>query len=180
MPISSPSTQLYQLGKGILYIGPWTGATPPTYPTDYVDVGNCPKFDVEVSEEKLDHYSSRSGVRVKDKTVTLEVGYTVAFELDEVSFANMTRYFRGTAVGDTIRALTNMDAEHALYFISDNPVGDNEKWKFWRVKLTPGAAFTLLSEEWNKMAFSGEGLADTANHSSSPYFDVQWVTTTSA
>jgi hypothetical protein len=117
-------------------------------------------------------------VKVKDKTVTLEIGYTVNFDLDEISRANMTMFLRGTLAGHTIAALTALDKEYALYFRSDNPTGENEKWHLWRCRLTPGAAFGLISDEWNVMSFTGEGLADTANHAATPYFDVTWVTTT--
>jgi hypothetical protein len=158
-------------------IAEWTGSTPPSA-GDYEDVGNSPRFECEVSEEKLDHYSSRSGIRVKDKSVTLEIGYTLNFDLDEVSQANLARFVRGTVSGDEIRAATALDQEFAVKFVSDNPVGENEKWEFWRVTLSPGGAFNLISDEWNLITFTGEGLADTANHPSSPYFTVTWVTTT--
>jgi hypothetical protein len=177
MPANPHSTTLYQLGKGILYIAEWNGSTPPDVGA-FSDVGNCPRFEVEVSEEKLDHYSSRSGVKQKDKTVTLEIGYTVNFDLDEVSIGNLARYLRGTLTGSKINALTALDKEYALKFVSDNPVGENEKWEMWRVRLTPGGPFNLISDEWNVMSFSGEGLADTTNHAISPYFDVSWFTTT--
>jgi hypothetical protein len=175
--ISSPSTELYQLGRGIVSIAEWTGSTPPSA-GDYEDVGNSPRFEAEVTEEKLDHYSSRSGIRVKDKTVTLEVGYALNFDLDEVSMENLARFLRGTISGDVISAATNLEQEYAVKFVSDNPVGENEKWEFWRVRLSPGGAFNLISDEWNLMTFTGEGLADVANHPNTPYFDVTWVTTT--
>lgn len=180
MPADPHSTDLYQLGKGILYIAPWDGTTPPSA-GDYEDVGNCPRFECEVTEEKLDHFSSRSGVRLKDKTVTLEIGYTVNFDLDEIAIGNMQKFLRASLSGTTIvQAATALDQEYALKFISDNPVGDNERWEFWRTRLTPGGAFNLISDEWNLLTFAGEGLADTTNHSSSPYFNVTWLTTTSA
>lgn len=175
---TSPSTTLYQLGKGVLEIAEWSNSTPPSA-GDFVDVGNCPRFEIEVAEEKLPHYSSRSGVRTKDKEVTLEIGYTLSFDLDEVSMANLARFLRATTSGaTTIQALTALDKEFAVKFTSDNPVGENEIWEFWRCTLTPGGALNLISEEWALMNFSGEGLADTANHATSPYFNVTWVTTT--
>ena len=174
---TSPSTTLYQLGKGVLSIAEWTGATPPSA-GDYEDVGNCPRFETEVAEEKLPHYSSRSGVRTKDKEVTLEIGYSLSFDLDEISMSNLARFLRGTVSGDTIQAMTSLDQEYAVKFISDNPVGENEKWEFWRCTLTPGGALNLISEEWAAMNFAGEGLADIANQPQSPYFTVTWVTTT--
>jgi len=57
-------------------------------------------------------------------------------------------------------------------------VGPNEKWQFWRVQLSPSAAFNLISDEWSMLTFTGEGLADTANNPTSPYFTVTYATTT--
>lgn len=179
MPIQAHNTQLYQLGKGIVSIAEWNGDTPPSV-SDYRDVGNCPKFDVTVTETKLDHFASRTGVKLKDKTVTLEVGYTVAFNLDEVSMKNLAMFLRGAISGNVISAATALDKEFALKFVSDNAVGENEKWELWRLRLTPGGAFNLISDTWNAMSFSGEGLADSDNHAASPYFDVTWVTTTTS
>mgnify|MGYP001178325041 CR=1 FL=1 len=172
---SSPSVANYQLGRGILSIGEWVGTTPPVA---YTDVGNCPKFEFEVTEEVLDHFSARAGTRTKDKTVILETGYKLSFELDEVSRFNLAMFIKGTIVGNTVLANTQLTKEYAIKFISDNPAGPNEKWEFWRCKLSPAGAFGLISDEWSKMSFEAEGLADAANHASSPYFTTTFETTT--
>lgn len=175
MPISSPSTQLYTLGKGILSIGKWTGETPPI---GYTDVGNCPAFECEVTEEKLDHFSSRTGTRTKDKVVILETGYTLTFDLDEVSVLNLQMYLKADLSGSNI-LLANMvlDAEYALKFVSDNPAGPNETWEFWKATLSPNGAFSLIGDEWSTVSFTAEGLSDVTNNSASPYFTVTFVTT---
>jgi len=179
MPATSPSVTLYTLGKGILSIGDWSDVTPPVYPGDYVDVGNCPTFDVEVTEEILEHFSSRSGTRVKDKTVILETGFTVTFELDEMSIKNLQMFLKATLQGvNVLLANTVLDKEYGLRFVSDNPAGPNETWEFWRTKLSPNGAFSLIGDDWSLLSFSGEGLADTANHATSPYFNVTFHTTT--
>lgn len=176
MPASSPSTTLYTLGKGIVSIGEWSGTTPPVSLTD---VGNSPRFNVEVTEEKLDHFSSRSGAREKDESVTLETGYTLDFDLDEVSILNLKMFLRGTLSGaNVIRANQALDKEYALEFASDNPAGPNESWEFWRCQLKPGGAFSLISDDWSILTFAGDGLSDNANHASSPFFDVTFATTT--
>ena len=179
MPASSPSTTLYALGKGVLEIGEWSGATPPLYPGGYTDVGNCPKFEVEVTEEKLDHYSSRSGIKRKDKTVTLETGYTCKFSLDEMSVKNLQMFLKATLSGSNVLlANTALDKEYALRFTSDNPVGPNETWEFWRMTLAPDGAFSLIGDEWQTLSFTGTGLADSTNQPTSPYFTVTYATTT--
>jgi len=80
--------------------------------------------------------------------------------------------------GNVLFANTALENEYAVKFVSDNAAGPEEKWEFWRVKLSPGGAFGLISEEWATMEFTGEGLADTANHPTSPYFTVTFNTTT--
>lgn len=178
MPASSPSTTLYTLGKGIVSIAAWSGTTPPVSLTD---VGNCPRFEVEVTEETLDHYSSRSGTRVKDKQVVIETGFTLNFDLDEFSVANLAMFLKGTVSGSKnhiISANTVLDKEYAVKFVSDNPAGPNETWEFHRCKLSPGGNLGLISDEWALMTFTGEGLADSVNHASSPYFTVTFATTT--
>lgn len=179
MPPSSPNVSLYSLGKGVLKIGEWVGTTPPSYPGDYSDVGNCPEFTVEVTEAMLDHFSSRSGIKVKDKSVVLETGYSVKFKLDEMSVKNMQMFLKATLQGGNV-LLANMqlDKEYALYFQADNPVGPNENWQFWKCKLKADGAIALIGDAWQTLGFSGEGLADVANSAGSPYFTVTYATTT--
>lgn len=176
MPASSPSTTLYTLGRGIVSIAAWTGTTPPV---TLDDVGNCPRFEVEVTEETLDHYSSRSGTKVKDKQVVIETGFSLNFDLDEFSVANLARFLKGTITGgNVISANTVLDSEYAVKFVSDNPAGPNETWEFHRCKLSPGGNMSLISDEWALMTYTGEGLADTTNNPTSPYFTVTFATTT--
>lgn len=175
MPASPHSTTLYTLGRGIVSIEAWSGATPPG---SLADVGNSPRFESEVTEEKLDHYSSRSGTRVKDKSVVLETGYTINFDLDEFAVSNLAMFLMGSVSGNVISANVELDKEYAVRFVSDNPSGPNETWDFHRVKLSPGGALNLISDEWSLMTFAGEGLADVANNPTSPYFTVTFATTT--
>lgn len=178
MPVNPHDTRLYTLGRGIVSIGEWTGTTPPSV-GQITDVGNSPRFECEVTEEKLDHYSSRAGLRQKDKSVVIESGYTLNFDLDEVSISNLQKYLKGTLSGpNVIRANTALDKEYTVKFVSDNPAGQNETWLFHRVQLSPGGAFSLIGDEWSLLTFAGEGLSDTANNPNSPFFDVTFVTTT--
>lgn len=178
MPLSSPSTALYTLQRGICSIGEWDGTTPPT---SWTDLGNCPKLEIEVTEEVLDHFSYRTGAKTKDKTVILEAGYSISFDLDEISVANLKLYLKGTLTGQNIihanKALTK---EYALKFIGDSPAGYREKWEFWKCKVSPDGSLSLISDEWMKMSLKGTGLADVANHPTHEYFDVTLGTTTTA
>jgi hypothetical protein len=42
----------------------------------------------------------------------------------------------------------------------------------------PNGSLQLIGDEYLSMTFMGDGLADTANHPSSPYFTINTVTTT--
>jgi len=79
------STDNYSLGKGIVSFnqeinGEFYG---------YLDLGNCPEFTFNVTIDKLDHYSSRGGLRAKDKSVISEITPAVAFTLDEINADNL-------------------------------------------------------------------------------------------
>lgn len=181
MLTESPSTELYTLGRGILSIGPWSGATPPSAGA-YEDVGVCNKLELEVTEEKLEHFSRRTASRIKDKIAVLEAGYNINFTLDEVSVLNLKMLLRAHQSGDgTLRANQSAITEYGVRFVSDNAEGPNATWRFWKVRLGPAGAFGLIADDWQALAFTGEGLADTAFHPSSPFFDVVFTgaTTTS-
>lgn len=177
MPLATPhNTELYELGRGTMYIAEWSGGGP----GEYTDVGNCPRLEMEVTEESLAHKESRGGVKSQDKVVTLEAGYTLSFDLDEIAAINFAKYIRGELDGNTIHAITptGLNKEYAIRFIQDNQTGPNKTFNFWRCKLKPGGAYSAISDEWSILPFSGEGLSDYTNHPNSPYFDVTYHTTT--
>ena len=75
----------YTLGKGIVSFNKKVG----DHFMGELDLGNCPEFSFNVSIEKLDHYSSRGGLRAKDKEVISQVSPGVTFTLDEISEENL-------------------------------------------------------------------------------------------
>lgn len=172
------STENYSIGKGILYIGEWSGTTPPTDPSGYAEIGNCPSIEIEPTIERLPHYSSRSGFRTKDKNPVIQQEYMVNFECDEIATQNLSYWMQGTKTANVVAGLTAVDQEFALKFISDNPIGPNGTWRFWRVTLSPNGAMQLIGEEWMVQAYAAEGLADVANNPTEPYFTYTAVTTT--
>jgi hypothetical protein len=156
-----PSTGNYTLGRGVLTIGEWADSD--TYPTSFSDMGNAPSFEFEITEETLDHFSSRSGLRSKDKVVTLETGYTVSFTVDEVAYQNILYYVKGThttatgSVDAFTEGLTATDKEYTLIFTTDNATGPNYVYKFYKVKISSNGAMGLISDEWAEIPFTAEG-----------------------
>jgi len=173
MPLSPHNTDLYALGKGVLYIKNFGAAD-----STYAQMGNAPSIEVEPVTEDLDHYSSQSGTRTKDKTVVTTIEYNVNFDLDEIAANNLNKFLMGTLTGNVIYGLQATTQEYSLKFCTDNPVGPNSTWVFHRCLVRPNGSLALIGEEWQTMSFAAKGLADTANNPSSPYFNVTYCTTT--
>ena len=74
MPISltSPNVENYYVGKGILSIKFAAYGSDPA-DVDYVDMGNVTSLEFTPKVTKLDHYSSRTGTKKKDRTVATVV-----------------------------------------------------------------------------------------------------------
>lgn len=168
------NTDLYTIGKGVLTIAEFSGGSPGSY----IDVGNCSSIEIEPAVERLPHFSSRQNYRLKDKNPVIESTYTVTFDLDEMAAGNLKMFLIGTLTqGYRVLALQGTDKEYALKFTSANPAGPDAVWDLWRVTLSPNGPIQLIGEEYMVMSFSGEGLADTANHSDSPYITVDYEAT---
>lgn len=171
----SPNTDLLTLGKGVVSVAEWSGGAPGSYR----DIGNAPAFNVEIIIEMLEHFTSRQSSKMKDKEVVVQRGYTLNFDLDEIGFKNLEMFLMGTKDGNTIHGLTDagVTREYAVKFVSNNPEGPNGTWEFWKCKIKPNGAASLIGDEWMTLPHVAEGLADTTNHATSPYFDVRYTTT---
>lgn len=163
------STNNLAIGKGILSIAQWAGGSIGAY----FDMGNVNSLEIEPTLERLPHYSSRSGFRTKDKNPIIQTEYVLNFVAEEIAAANLNRFLLGTQPnGTTVYGLMGTNIEYACRFVSDNPLGPNQTWDFWKLTLSPNGAMQLIGEEWMSMSFTGEGLADTGGHPTSPYFTV--------
>ena len=90
----SPSTDNYQLGKGVVYFDK-KNMTTGLYEGER-DLGNAPAFSFNVALEKLEHYSSRGGLKAKDKEIISQITPAVAFTLDEINKQNLNLLTLGT------------------------------------------------------------------------------------
>lgn len=165
----------YTIGKGILSIAEWTTTTPPS---TFVDLGNAPSVEMQPTVERLPHYSSRSGMKSKDKNPIIQTEYSINFSLDEPAAMQMNIFLMGSLAGNVISGLQGTNKEYSLKFVSDNPLGKNNTWLFHKVTLAPNGPVQLIGDEWMTMDFTGEGLADVLNNASSPFFNVTYATTT--
>ena len=81
----------YTLGRGKLYFSPFRPGT--TNPAGFRYIGNTPSLSYTATVEKLDHYNSDAGVRVKDRSVVLSADFAVSFTTDNISPENVAMFF---------------------------------------------------------------------------------------
>jgi len=81
----SPNTDNYSLGKGVVYFDQLVSSV---YQGER-DLGNAPSFTFNIALETLEHFSSRGGLKAKDKSIISQITPGLAFTLDEVNKENM-------------------------------------------------------------------------------------------
>ena len=78
----SPNIGNYYVGKGIISIKLLGESS-------FTDCGNVPVFEFMAKVTNLDHYSSRTGVRVKDFTAVIEISGQLTMQMEELTARNM-------------------------------------------------------------------------------------------
>lgn len=89
----------YTLGRGKLYFDPFaTGATVSASTVGLGEryLGNSPEFTLSLESTKLDHFNADEGVRVKDRSVLLELNRTGSFIVDDISAENLALFVLGS------------------------------------------------------------------------------------
>lgn len=103
----------YVVGRGKLYFHKFLAGTrtlDPDLGARYL--GNSPELSLSQSEEKLDHYSSDAGIRVKDASVSLQNDMSGSFNLDDIQNENLALWFRGETQASAIAGGAVVDELH--------------------------------------------------------------------
>lgn len=114
--MNAHSTKNYQLGRGIVYFNPLDPAT--GIAKGEVDLGNAPAFNLNTEIEELEHFSSRAGLRVVDKKVTLSLKLIGSFTLDEINTRNLAFAFLGDQA-TTVQGAGSVAAEAITVDLTD-------------------------------------------------------------
>lgn len=151
---ASPDIRNYYIGKGIVSFKP-EGAP------SYVDMGNCPSYELTPDITKLDHFSSRAGVRQKDRSVATEISATIAITLDEYTLENIRLALLGSAVttefGKTrISLLQAAEIKGAMRFVGKNSVGSRFQLDLPQVSFNQGAGVQFISDEWGDLELTAD------------------------
>lgn len=125
-----PFENNYTLGRGEIYFARKDPTTGNLGGERYL--GNTPSANLTAEEEKLEHFSSDRGIRVKDKTVTLQVNYTGTLEVDNIDYENVALFFLGDTEALTIAQATVTDEAVGLAGVGV------EKGMFYQLGMTTG------------------------------------------
>lgn len=107
LPLGTHSNS-YKFGRGKIYIDIFDDAGAKTGERF---LGNCPGFTLTVASDKFEHFSSTSGLRKKDLTVTIQVNFSAKITCDDVSNENLA-LFLGGAVESVAQSATPVTGEH--------------------------------------------------------------------
>lgn len=143
----------YTVGKGIVSIKKTGDVT-------FTDIGNCPTFEFTPEVTKLDHFSSREGVKTKDLSVVLEKKGTLKIVLEEFSVENIALAILGTTTGAPGSSVTEIFATAQVTaevkFTATQDIGPKYEWHFLGVDFIPGKTISLISDTWGTLELSGE------------------------
>lgn len=159
--LTHPSPEFYSITKGELKWTPTGGSQR--------SLGNCSEIELTPETTKLDHYSSMSGIKSKDKSVVTETMLTIRIVMEEMSAENLKLLLMGGSIttaqnGDkTFEVLDVSEITGALAFTGSNTVGSQIDFSFPKVSFTPSGSLNMISEEWNQVEITGEVLLDNGS-----------------
>lgn len=150
----------YQIGKAVVTWTPTGGVSR--------DLGNAPEVEITPNIEFLDHFSSRSGVRSKDRSVVVETGATVRVVLDEITPDNLAMLLFGSNTNGLVDTNSDGDMEFeilsesevtgALVVTGTNSIGNKFTMTLPSVSFQPSGSWQAISEEFNTIEITGEVL----------------------
>jgi hypothetical protein len=162
--LNSPNIGNYYVGKGIISIKLLGESV-------FTDCGNVPTFEFMAKVTNLDHYSSRTGVRVKDFTAVIEISGSLTMVLEELTARNMGFAMLGLATGgpspspDSIDILSSPVIYGTVKFVGTNDIGPIWTVTFPLVKLSPSKALGLIQNTWGTIDLEGDVLFDQLSNS---------------
>ena len=152
----APNTDNYQVGKGIVSFDPGSTGT-------FIDLGNVAELEYTPTIEKLDHFSSRAGLKTKDKSIVISRSGTLRILMEELTANNLAMLLMGTvdedAVGGpTVDIFQTDSVSGAVKFVATNDVGPRWDLNFYSVEFSPSGSINPISDEWNQIEVTGEVL----------------------
>ena len=141
---TSPNVNNYHIGKGIVSFKE-AGASV------FTDLGNAPSFVYSPTVEKLEHFSSREGVKTKDFTAITQVGATITFSLDEITGHNLSFFALAEQGTDTdgnitLSGLSKTEFSGQIKVVGTNDIGQQVDF-LATVSFVPSGDFSFITSE---------------------------------
>jgi hypothetical protein len=141
---TSPNVQNYHIGKGIVSFKEVGQST-------YRDLGNAPSFVYTPAIDKLEHFSSREGVKTKDFTAITQISATIKVTLDEITGENLAYFALGDPGVDTdgnvtIEALQKTEFVGDIKVVGTNDIGQKVDFDA-TVSFIPEGDFSFITAE---------------------------------
>jgi hypothetical protein len=159
--MNAPDVNNYYIGKGIVSFKKVGDSV-------FRDLGNVPVFEFTPTIEKLDHFSSRTGVKTKDRTVVISKSATIKLTLEEWNAANLALALLGeidtnTSGQEVIEIFGSSSIKGELKFTGANAVGATYEWHLLNVEFIPGDSVSPINEEWGTLQVTGEVATGAGN-----------------
>ena len=159
--LTSPNIGNYYIGRGLVSIQ-LLGETA------YTPCGNSPQFEFFAKVTSLDHFSSMTGVKVKDFTAVTEISGSLTMVLEEFTARNMGLAMLGlpSSTGSTAMENETIDifADPVIYgsvkFVGANDVGPVWTTTFPLVSLKPSKAIAFIGNTYGTLDLLGDVLFD--------------------
>jgi len=151
---ASPNIENYAIGKGKIAVSLDDGA-------NWRHVGNVTTFAFTPELEKLEHFSSMTGVKTRDRTVIISKKGTLKMTMEEWTAANLALALLGvveanTAGNDEFGIFTENAVHCQVKFIGTNEIGPRYQVVFPAVDIIPSGEINFLSDEWGAIEVEGE------------------------
>lgn len=161
--LNAPDSENLRVGKGILsFLEDTTPAQ-----TEAKDLGEVSECELELTIERLDYFTNRSGVRSKVKSVVLEQGGSLRFVMNSQTPYNMALFFLGE-VGEnsisqpTFDIFSRDSITGQMYFHGTNSVGPRYDFHLHAVEIAPSGSFNFIDEDdWSGTEVTAEILRST-------------------
>ena len=157
--LTSPNIGNYYIGRGSVYIQ-LLGES------EYTPCGNSPQFEFMAKVTSLDHYSSMTGVKVKDFTAVTEISGSLTMVLEEFTARNMGFALLGIPSGGPSPTADVIDifADPVIYgsvkFVGANDVGPIWTTTFPLVSIKPSKAIAFIGNAYGTIDLLGDVLYD--------------------
>jgi hypothetical protein len=150
---TSPNPANYYIGRGIVT---WTRDGGSAR-----DLGNCPSMQLKPAVKNLDHFSSRKGLHLKDRSVITEANMTLVMQLDEWTGDNLAMALMALEGGGTIQIMSLAEVTGGINFVGTNEVGAPVTMILPSVSFTPTGTLDFISaDKYGIIEVTGDVLAD--------------------